>query len=54
MVDGYATHYTSNTTNANYHVTTTGSYVGTFNTAVAEVGNTSNKIVLTEGTFDIQ
>ena len=54
MVDGYATHYTSNTANANYHVTTTGNYVGTFNTAVAEVGNTSNKVVLTEGKFDIQ
>lgn len=54
VVDNFATNYTSSITNANYHVTTTGSYVGTFNTAVAEVGNTSNKVALTEGKFDIQ
>lgn len=54
MVDGFATNYTSTLTNTNYHITTTGNYVGTFNTAVTEVGAPNNKIALTEGKFDIQ
>ncbi|RQO30521.1 hypothetical protein DBR32_13230 [Taibaiella sp. KBW10] len=54
VVNNATTTFTSSITNPNFYVTTTGNYVGTFNATVAEVGNTSNKAVLTEGKFDIQ